>query len=500
MTAPAWSRHLLPGAPDPELLEARSLPNAWSMRWREAPEAPVVRDAGGDWILAGEVELRSRAAASELSALGLNAGDRVLMSAAASAELVVWHVAALRLGLVVVPANTTYGQAELGHILSDADPAAAVLDDEERAAWVSPLPVIVLGADRRSESGGGVELDKSMPADPALIGYTSGTTGKPKGAVLNHGNLLASAQALRIAWRWDPGDRLVLALPLFHMHGLGVGVHGTLLAGASMVLLPRFEPNAVFDAIAEHRSTLFFGVPTMYARLADSLRVKELAGLRLCVSGSAPLPAEVFDRIERSGGQRVLERYGMTETVMNLSNPYDGERRPGSVGFPLPGVEIRLSAGDTGEILVRGPNVFKGYWRNPVATKASFRDGWFATGDVAERDPDGYIRIVGRNKELIITGGFNVYPREVEEALESHPDVVEAAVTGTPDDEWGEVVTAYVVLGRAVSEMDLIAHCQDLLAPFKRPRLVHVVGALPRNALGKIQRDALTPGDRDSSA
>ena len=487
---PGWARHLPPGTPEPDLLEAGSLPRAWARGWAQAPDSRVVREAGGPWTSAAGLDQLSRRAAGRFQAAGLTAGDRVLMSAASSTALIAHHVGALRLGLVVVPANTAYGEAELGHITRDAEPAAAVLDDERRTPWVGDLPVLMVG-DRLDgvEPASLGDLDRAEPSDPALIGYTSGTTGRPKGAVLSHGNLLASAEALRIAWRWSAADRLILALPLFHMHGLGVGVHGTLLAGASMVLIPRFDVEAVLDAVAD--ATLFFGVPTMYSRLAASDRVSELASLRLCVSGSAPLPAEVFEQIATAGHQRVLERYGMTETVMNLSNPYDGERRPGSVGFPLPGVEIRLEGGEAGEILVRGPNVFSGYWRNGEATRAAFRDGWFLTGDVAERDGDGYIRIVGRNKELIISGGFNVYPREVEEVLESHPDVIEAAVTGTPDAEWGEAVTAYVVLRPGVPTPDLIEHCQGRLAPFKRPRLVHAVGALPRNALGKIQRDAL---------
>ena len=495
MNTAAWARHLPPGAPDPDLLAAETLPRAWAHRWAEAPGAAVLREAEGPWVTAGELDRRSQAAAVRFRTLGLRTGDRILMSAGAGPNLVALHVGALRAGLVVVPVNTAYGPAELAHIVSDAEPAAAVLDDPGRAAWVGSLPVVMVDDDLPAPDPEG--LDTASRHDPALLGYTSGTTGRPKGAVLTHGNLLASAEALHIAWRWAPADRLILALPLFHMHGLGVGVHGTLLAGGSMVLLPRFDVDAVLDAISDHGATLFFGVPTMYARLAASPRVGELAALRLCVSGSAPLPPDVFDRIAAASGHRVLERYGMTETVMLLSNPYDGERRAGSVGFPLPGVEMRLDGGGSGEILVRGPNVFEGYWRNPEATRDAFREGWFLTGDVGERDGDGYVRIVGRNKELIITGGFNVYPREVEEALESHPDVAEAAVTGSPDPEWGEVVTAYVVLTRPVAPDALLAQCAPLLAPFKRPRRIHVVDRIPRNALGKIQRGALGPDGSD---
>jgi malonyl-CoA/methylmalonyl-CoA synthetase len=322
-----------------------------------------------------------------------------------------------------------------------------------------------------------------------MLCYTSGTTGSPKGALLTHGNVLASPEALRIAWRWSPDDRLVLALPLFHMHGLGVGLHGSLLAGASIVLQPRFDADAVLDAARAERATLFFGVPTMYERLARSPRVSELSRLRLCVSGSAPLPADLHTVLATEGGVRVLERYGLTETVMNASNPHDGERRAGTVGFALPGVELRLGDGD--EILVRGPNVFPGYWEQPEATRAAFVDGWFATGDVGAFDDDGYLRIVGRTKELIISGGFNVYPREVEDVLRGFPGVVDVAVVGTPSDEWGEVVTA-VVVGDGIVDTDaLLEYAAGELAPYKRPRTVRFVDELPRNALGKVLRSEL---------
>jgi malonyl-CoA/methylmalonyl-CoA synthetase len=296
-----------------------------------------------------------------------------------------------------------------------------------------------------------------------------------------------------LAWRWSAADRLVLALPLFHAHGLCVGLHGTLLAGASAVLLPGFDVGAVLDAAGEHAASLFFGVPTMYHRLAQSARAGELRRLRLCVSGSAALPAELHQALAERAGQRVLERYGMTETLMLVSNPYDGERRPGSVGLPLPGVELRLAHGSEGEIQVRGPAVFGGYWERSQATADSFTGGWFRTGDLASADADGYIRILGRSKELIISGGFNVYPREVEEVLLGHPDVAEVAVLGTPSEEWGEVVTAFVVAaGDRRSAEPLLAYAAEQLAPFKRPRVVHFVDGLPRNALGKVVKHLLT--------
>jgi malonyl-CoA/methylmalonyl-CoA synthetase len=418
----------------------------------------------------------------------------MLFSAESSLELVIAHVAALRSGIVVVPTNTAYREREVAHIVCDARPKAALVDSDDRASWVraaAESDTVVVGPEVELPDHDPEALDAAAPDDPALIGYTSGTTGSPKGAVLSHANLLAGSESVGLAWRWTSGDRLVLALPLFHVHGLCVGLHGALLAGASAVLLPRFEVDAVLDAAREHEASMFFGVPTMYHRLAQSARVDELARLRLCVSGSAPLPAELH-RALAERGQQVLERYGMTETLMLVSNPYDGERRPGSVGFPLPGVELRFSDGHQGEIQVAGPNVFAGYWQRPQATAESLIDGWFRTGDLGSVDPDGYVRILGRSKELIISGGLNVYPREVEEVLLAHPDVAEVAVVGTPSDEWGELVTAFVVpAGDHRTTESLLTFAAEQLAPFKRPRVVHFVDSLPRNALGKVLKHEL---------
>jgi malonyl-CoA/methylmalonyl-CoA synthetase len=494
---PEWARHLAPGV-DPgtvDLLTRRSLPAAWSDGWTRAPDSLALHDAHG-WITNGELERRSRVMAGRFVGSGLVAGDRLVMSAATSVELAVAHVAALRLGLVVVPVNGAYRARELGHILGDCAPAACVVDPDRvdlfASLAASDCRVTTPGLEDLPDADP-LELDACVSGDVALLCYTSGTTGAPKGAMLTHGNALASCEALRLAWRWTADDRLVLALPLFHVHGLGVGLHGTLLSGGSAVLLPRFDADAVLDAARDHDATLFFGVPTMYARLAGSPRVAELARLRLCVSGSAPLPASLYDELDAHAGVRVLERYGMTETIMNVSNPYDGERRAGTVGFPLPGVEVRLDD-PSGEILLRGPNVFPGYWGRPDATHEAFTDdGWFRSGDVGARDHDGYLRIVGRAKELIISGGYNVYPREVEDVLLEHPLVAEVAVVGEPSDEWGETVVAVVVppAGVAADEEALLVFAAEQLAPYKRPRRVRFVDALPRNALGKVVRAEL---------
>ncbi len=491
-----WTRHL-PTGTDPsslDLLGEVSLPRAWSSRWAAAPDAPAVRDDSTRWVTSAELEARSRSAAGRLAGAGVGAGDRVLVSAASSVDLVVAHVGALRLGAVVVPANTASLPRELAHVVHDARPVVAVVDRPDAARTIGELdPSIVVTAPALPlddpPPSAAPALDVASSTDPALLAYTSGTTGTPKGALLSHGNLLASAEALRLAWRWAPDDRLVLPLPLFHLHGLGVGLHGTLLAGASVVIQDGFEPVRVLDAVAEHRATLFFGVPTLWSRLAACTRVGELRRLRLGVSGSAPLDAAMHATIVELTGQHLIERYGMTETVMLVSNPYDGERRAGTVGIPLPQVDVRL-AEETDEILVRGPNVLRGYWERPEADLESFVDGWFATGDVGEVDDAGYLRIVGRCKDLIITGGYNVYPREVEDVLRTHPAVGDVAVVGVPDPDWGEAVVA-VIEGDPGEEASIAALARAQLAPYKRPKRIEFLTALPRNALGKVVKPAV---------
>lgn len=488
-SAEAWRRHGFSGHAT-DLVSAGTLPRAWATRWAAAPGAATLAGPDGRWLSAAELEERTATVAARFAAAGLFPGDRLLVSAAATVDLAVAHVAALRLGLVVVPVNTAFGPSEIGAVAAAADPALAVLDDPARVTGVPST-----GATVDLPDGSAPVLDAAHPDDTALLVFTSGTTGTPKGVPLSHANLLATSAAIQVAWRWTAADRLALALPLFHVHGLGVGLHGTLLAGASAVILPRFQVDAVLDAIAASRATLMFGVPTMWVRLAASPRVVELAALRLCVSGSAALDPATFAALEAGIGSRVVERYGMTETGMLVSNPYEGDRRAGSVGLALPGVAVRLEeregAGEPAdEILVRGPNVFAGYLGG-VGADAFTADGWFRTGDLGRADPDGYLRIVGRSKELIITGGFNVYPRDVEEVLRDHPGVADVAVVGVPDPEWGERVVACVVAADAVAAGELLTWAADRLAPYKRPREVRFVDELPRNAMGKVVRAAL---------
>jgi malonyl-CoA/methylmalonyl-CoA synthetase len=340
------------------------------------------------------------------------------------------------------------------------------------------------------QAGPSSPLPDRRPGDHALIVYTSGTTGKPKGAVHTHGSLLAGVSSLLTAWRWTADDRLVLCLPLFHVHGLCAGLFGTLTAGAAASVFERFDETAVLRAAAAN--TMFFGVPTMYHRLEATGQARALSPLRLCVSGSAPLAAELWHRFAANGVE-VLERYGMTETLLTLSNPLAGERRPGSVGLPLPGVEAAVDDPDeegVGELFVRAASLCRGYWGwgRPDETTAD-SDGWFATGDLVSVSEDGYVTVRGRRTELIITGGHNVYPAEVEAVFARHPGVREVAVVGVPSAEWGETVEAFVVGDPDLESLDDLATRE--LASFKRPRQVHIVEALPRNALGKVVRGDL---------
>lgn len=450
-----------------------TLTATWADAWRRDPSRVILRAPAENiaWS-AGEFEERTGHAAARLQAAGIGSGDRVLVSCSPSAATVVAYTAILRSGGVVVPANTGYTPTELAHIESIARPAHRITDVNVDLSDLPPPKLDPM-------------IDQALPDAPAMLGFTSGTTGRPKAAQLTHGNLLAGARAVVQAWEWSTDDILLHCLPMFHMHGLGVGINGAFTAGAGLLVLPGFDPGSVSDHAG--RASMFFGVPTMYSRLADARKLAALSHLRLLVSGSAPLPIDLFTTIAEQAGQPPLERYGMTETVMLTGNPLHGERRAGSVGVAMPEVEIRLGEGDVVE--VRGPNVFGGYLGVDPADIFT-TDGWFPTGDIGRVDDDGYWHLVGRASDLIITGGYNVYPREIEEILRGEPGVHDVAVVGVPSREWGETVTAFIVGEATVEAMREAA--ERSLAPYKRPKEYRFVDELPRNAMGKIDRKALS--------
>lgn len=449
--------------------------------------------------------------ANLLQGLDLPAGSRVAAHVDKSVEALMLYLAVLRAGFTYLPLNPAYKAGELGHFIQDAEPAVVVCAGAN-FGWVSKLAftsgvahVFTLNTDRTGSllERASFQPDTHEPAvraasDLAVILYTSGTTGRSKGAMLTHGNMLSNARTLKEYWAWQPDDVLVHALPIFHIHGLFVACHGALLNGSRMIWFDRFEPGPVRARFAD--ATVFMGVPTMYVRLlADpALTPEACRAMRLFVSGSAPLLAETFREWQARTGHTILERYGMSETVMQTSNPYEGERRAGTVGHPLPGVDLRIASPDAdsgnGGIEVRGPNVFAGYWRLPEKTKEEFTaDGWFRTGDVGRFDSDGYLHIVGRAKDLVISGGFNVYPAEVEATIDELPGVAESAVIGVPHPDFGEAVVA-VLVPRAGATLDgdtIVNAVKTRLAGFKVPKRVFVVDELPRNAMGKVQKKAL---------
>ena len=444
----------------------------------------------------GEVECASNRVANVLASRGLVRGDRLCVYLTNCVEMVDLFLACVKLGVIFVPINILYRDREIEHIIGDAQPKALI-----RAA---DLPELARAAADGCSSRMSAVLDGDAPA---AIVYTSGTTGASKGAVLTHNNFAANAMNLVTFWQITSADRLLLPLPLFHVHGLGNGLHSWLVSGCRLLLLERFEHQKAAAILTGFRPTVFFGVPTIYVRLLDipaAVAREAGSGMRLFVSGSAPLAAQILEDFRALFGHTILERYGMSETLMNLSNPYIGERRAGTVGFPLPGVSVRLlnsdgaeaADGETGELHLRGPNVFAGYWKRPDATRAAFADGWFRTGDLAVRSPDGYYTLVGRRSEVIISGGFNIYPREIEEFLTEQPEIAEAAVVGLPDRLRGEVPVAYIVMRTPVESQDLEARCRGTLASFKTPRAFITVEKLPRNALGKIQKHLLPKTDQ----
>lgn len=423
----------------------------------------------------GDIERRSNRAAHALRARGLTKGDRLCVYLGNRIELIDIYLACIKLGVIFVPINILYRDREIAHITSDAEPRLVITEAD--------LPRLTSDHDDRPIA----DLDGDTPA--AII-YTSGTTGASKGAVLSHNNFAANAVNLLTMWQITDRDRFLLALPLFHIHALGNGLHCWLASGCRMRLLERFDHRSAIYEFRDFHPTLFFGVPTIYVRLLDTPPeiAREIGGrMRLFVSGSAPLPVHVLECFRDLFNHTILERYGMTETFMTLSNPYIGERRAGTVGFPLPGISVRI---DDSELLVRGPTVFAGYWCRPDATAAAFTDGWFRTGDLATRSADGYYTLLGRKSDLIISGGFNIYPREIEELLLEQPSVTEAAVVGVADEVRGEVPVAFIVASSFDAEA-LERSCRENLASFKVPRRFVQVDSIPRTALGKVQKHLL---------
>jgi malonyl-CoA/methylmalonyl-CoA synthetase len=453
----------------------------------------------------GEIDALGHRYADVFAGAGFQAGDRVALFLPNRPEFIALWLAAMRLQLIAVPINVLYRERELRHILGDATPRAIVTTGELENFLPPNLPIWRiddLGHLASRASPHPVATTAAAADTPLALIYTSGTTGLAKGAILTHGNFLANGAELVRAWRFTADDRLLCTLPLFHVHGLANALHCWLLSGCHLRLTERFEHTHAAAWFEDYRPTVFFGVPAMFVRLLEIApdRAHAIgARLRLAVSGSAPLPAEVHEQFRQLYGSVILERYGMTETLMNVGNPYDGERRPGTVGLPFAHVEVEIrddagapvAVGATGELWVRGPNVCAGYWGRPEATAAAWRDGWFRTGDIGERAADGYITLKGRRSDLIISGGFNIYPREIEEEILTQPGVREAAVVGVADPVRGEVPVAYVVAGAEFDEARTAAHLRAQLASFKQPRAFVRVEALPRTALGKVQKHLL---------
>jgi malonyl-CoA/methylmalonyl-CoA synthetase len=486
-------------------------------RHADRPDAVFLTTPDGRTLTYAGLRDEARRLAAGLARLGAVPGDRIAVQVEKSPEAIVLFYAALSGGFVYLPLNTSYTLAELEYFIGDAEPAiivvgpaaregvAAIVHGQGRDAAILTLDAAGKGslADLiKTEAESGAPAPRE-PDDLAAILYTSGTTGRSKGAMLTRRNLASNAEALAEAWRFTAEDRLLHALPIFHVHGLFVATNTILVAGGSLLFLAKFDADEIVRLLPT--VTTFMGVPTFYTRLLQhpGLTPESVKSIRLFVSGSAPLLAETHRAFRAKTGHVILERYGMTETSMNTSNPYDGERVPGSVGPALPGVEVRVADPETGEVLgvgevgvieVRGPNVFKGYWRMPEKTLSEFRpDGFFITGDVGTIDERGYVTIVGRAKDLIISGGYNVYPKEVEMEIDALPGVVESAVFGVPHPDFGEGVTAAVVVtkGAKIDEATVQAALADRLARFKQPKRVFVVPDLPRNTMGKVQKNVL---------
>jgi malonyl-CoA/methylmalonyl-CoA synthetase len=462
-----------------------------------ARDAVCIELADGATYSYADLDAETARYANLLVSLGLKPGDRVLAQVEKSPQAVFLYLGCLRAGMVYLPLNTAYQAGEVAHFIADAAPRVAFCRPEVRDWYSGVRHRLELGAATAATQPSRFTAVSRAGEDLACLIYTSGTTGRPKGAMVTHRNLTSNAAALHQAWRFKPGDVLLHALPLFHVHGLFVALHTALLNASRMIFLPRFDADDVVRLLP--RCTVFMGVPTYYVRLLGEAGFTKAtcAKARLFVSGSAPLARDTFEEFRARTGHAILERYGMTETGMNTSNPYDGERRAGTVGMPLPGVEVRvvtdadqpLATGGTGHIQVRGPNVMPGYWKLPEKNKEEFTaDGFFRTGDIGAYDGQGYLSIVGRAKDMVISGGFNVYPKEVELLLDEMPGVRESAVFGVPHADFGEAVVAAIVLapGASLTEQAVIDHVKSKLANFKVPKRVVFLPELPRNAMGKV--------------
>lgn len=492
--------------------------NFYALIERRTPKnelTPLLETENGERYTYRDLERATARYAAFFTGLGLKKGDRVAVQVEKSPEALFLYLGCLRAGLCYLPLNPTYQKGEVGYFLKDAEPRTMVcrplalewveeLTEEAGVPHVFTLDENGKGTLTEAAAGSATEFPTVVlePDDLASIIYTSGTTGRSKGAMVTHKNIVSNGEVLRQYWGFTASDVLYHALPLFHVHGLFVACHCVLLSGARMVFHRKFEATAALAAFP--RCTVMMGVPTYYVRLLETpgLTHEACRNMRLFISGSAPLLKDTFDAWRGKTGQVILERYGMSEAGMITSNPLMGERRGGSVGFPLPGVSVRvadeadlpLAAGETGGIQIRGDNLFAGYWRLPEKTKEEFTaDGWFRTGDVGSFDADGYLTIVGRAKDLVISGGFNVYPKEIELVIDAMPGVVESAVIGVPHPDFGEAVTAVVVKDAKaqLTEDAVIAHVKAQLASFKAPKRVYFVKDLPRNTMGKVQKNIL---------
>ncbi|MDD5224434.1 MAG: AMP-binding protein [bacterium] len=474
----------------------------------------------GREITFGEIEKRAGEVAASLLTLRVEPGSRVAVLLPNGPDLIFAHLGINFAGAVRIPLNPAYGERELNHIFEDSEAEIIFTHPEYvprlKKLRVFPREIIAVGEENWVRIGGRGIGDFLVAGDTfcdeevkdselAMIAYTSGTTGLSKGAMITHGNLRSNIETLIKFWGWTENEKLLLTLPLFHIHGLGLGIHGVMATGCSCILKPKFDPEEVLNILNRGEATLFMGVPTMYHRLAEIENPSrfDLSRVRLFISGSAALSPALFQKFEELYGHKILERYGLTETIMNTSNPLDGIRKPGSVGLPLPGIEVRiigekgnyLKAGKTGEVAVKGPNIFKGYLNQPDATEKAFVKKYFRTGDLGFFDEEGYLHLSGRKSELIISGGYNVYPREVEDVINTHPKVQEAAVAGISDPELGEKVWAFIVPRgqESIEVSELKAFLQGQIAGYKIPKGVTLVSELPRNAMGKVMKNQMKP-------